>query len=99
VRVIVRMGRSLRRSRRGQVFSIFIFVLVLFSLLSAYFTLKNKSPSFNLEDDEKFGAKQFILTDAFHEGENILLFVDQSARLSVLSSVEELARGGGFFSW
>jgi len=70
-------------------FLVFLFVV---GLIYAWSTITSSQQSFN----EKIGEKQFQLINTYQDGENVLFYIDQSAKYSAYQSIYDLAQNGGY---
>lgn len=80
--------------KKSQVFILGIMFIVISGLIILFILF---SKNFKADTGEKIGDKEYMIFRTYQEGEYALLFVDESARLSVLKAIPRLGETGGFF--
>lgn len=83
---------GLLRSRKGAEYSAFLVIVVFISVIYLFIQLYSKLDVFELQ----VGDQELALLSAYQEGDELLLFIDQSAKYSVYRAVSDTAANGGF---
>lgn len=86
------IGLGLLRNRKGLDYSAFLVIVVFIAVVYLFIQLYAKLDVFT----DNIGDQELALMSAYESGDGVSLFVDQSAKYSILSSVASLARNGGF---
>ncbi|MFA6088879.1 MAG: peptidoglycan recognition family protein [Candidatus Woesearchaeota archaeon] len=84
-------------SKKGSVFFTLLFSLLIFSAVFVIF-ISSKSAADLLKGEKEIGKKQLELLRTYQKGENILFYLDESAKLSLKNATDILAKNGGFYS-
>ncbi|MEM4259644.1 MAG: D-alanyl-D-alanine carboxypeptidase family protein [Candidatus Woesearchaeota archaeon] len=83
-----------RTDKKSQLFVLGIMFIIVSSLIIIFILF---SKNFKADSGEKIGDKEYIIFKTYQEGEYALLFIDQSAKLSVLKAISRLGETGGYF--
>jgi len=84
------MNKMKKLNKKAVLFNISLVLITLLALTTALFTLGK------LPWDKKIGQEQIKVLSVYKESENILFYIDQSAKFSAQQTAYDLANNGGF---
>jgi|GEM_PF-3487609 murein DD-endopeptidase MepM/ murein hydrolase activator NlpD len=79
------------RNIKGQIFIVSVIIAVTAALMMSYVLLRYLYEPKN--ENEFLGSYQSGIIDAMADGDKVVLYVDQAARMSAIKSIEEYTRG------